>query len=369
MNINHKKRIFLVALPAFLLAIGSGVSAQENYHGNKNDVLAITDAGDDSVRFFDAKSGKLLTSPVVQPSTDLAGPAGILFNGQDGKFIVVFQNFGSVRSEVIQYNAAGNRRSVLISRDDPNGPFSGRGAVLLKNEDDSRTLFVADQVGEGVDPGKLLAYRVNGTKVTFLGNLDPNLKKPGTTGQFHPRAIVLGPDGYLYVSLRNIPESCGGSILRFDPKKLAFKDILVSNPVDCALNTNDLHRPEGLVFSPDGDLYVTSFRKDPTDNDKILIISKRDRKDGSISLPLDRIDLYSVANAEPRAFAQALLFGPNRNLFVPISNTGEVRRYNVQTKAFWTFITPGRGLIEPQYLSFGKTNPATLAYEGKDEQR
>jgi hypothetical protein len=94
--------------------------------------------------------------------------------------------------------------------------------------------------------------------------------------------------------------------VRFDPK-VAFKDVLMANPVDCKANVNDLHRPEGLVFSPRGDLYVTSFQRDAGDTDKILIISKEERRRGKTRLPLDRIDLYTVG--QPRAVAQALLFG------------------------------------------------------------
>jgi hypothetical protein len=61
-------------------------------------------------------------------------------------------------------------------------------------------------------------------------------------------------------------------------------------------------------------------------------------------------------------YAQALLFGPRGDLFVPMSNVGEVRRYDVASKTYRTFVPPGRGLVEPWFLSFGKTDPATLAY-------
>jgi len=81
-----------------------------------------------------------------------------------------------------------------------------------------------------------------------------------------------------------------------------------------------------------------------------------------------KIDLYTLG--EPRAFAQALLFGPGGNLFVPISGppggpeTGEIRRYDVLTKKelLPPFVQSGI-LGSPFYLTFGGTNPATLAYE------
>jgi hypothetical protein len=349
----------MMVFHALLLTLGIGITMSSHAHGT--DVLAVGDLSDNSVRFFSSRTGKLLQSPLIEPgSGGLRGPMGILFDAHRKEWIVANQNIGQpFPGEILRYDASGRPLGALVARTDPDAPFAPRGIVFVKNRG-SRVLFVADLGDVGI-PGKLLAYRVTGTRASLIANLDPNLKHPGTTGPFHPRGIVLGPDGYLYVSIRNLPGPCGGSIVRFDPKKLAFKDILMSNPVDCKGNINDLHRPEGLVFSPRGDLYVTSFQKDPSDTDKILIISKEDRRKGKIHLPLDRIDLYAAG--EPRAFAQALLFGPHGNLFVPITNTGEVRRYNVDSKAYWTFVPVGRGLGAPAYLSFARTNPATLAYD------
>lgn len=157
--------------------------------------------------------------------------------------------------------------------------------------------------------------------------------------------------------------------MRFNPKTGAFVDIFVAGDSE-----NDLQRPDGLVFSPDGTkLYVASFRRalepagtgsDPSDNDKILIFSATD---GSY---LDKIDLAApVADGGDRAFAQALLFGPDGRLYVPISgggsDTGSVRAYDVATKTYEVFIPPGSfgDSGQPRYLTFGRTDPATLNYK------
>jgi hypothetical protein len=151
-----------------------------------------------------------------------------------------------------------------------------------------------------------------------------------------------------------------GYVLRFHAKTGDFLDVFASHQPTADDCSKHLHRPEGVVFGPDEKLYVSSFRVDPSDTDKILIF------DGETGQCLDQIDLYNAQRGEPRAFAQALLFGPKRRLFVPMNNTGEVRRYNVKTKTFDVFVRSaahGGPLQNPWYLTFGKTNPRSLAYD------
>jgi sugar lactone lactonase YvrE len=211
------------------------------------------------------------------------------------------------------------------------------------------TLYVADH-----DGGRVASYHLDSG--AFLGNLDTG----GFDRPFFPRGIVRGPDDLLYVSVTNLLNGDGftGYVVRFNAKTGRFVDIFTSNVAGgCAAH---LHRPEGLVFGPDHKLYVTSFRADAADADKILVF---DRKTGKC---LDKIDLSQVG--EERAFAQALMFGPQKRLFVPISSTGEVRRYNVESKTFDVFVRrPGGNLggplLAPFYLSFGQTDPGTLEYD------
>jgi hypothetical protein len=119
-----------------------------------------------------------------------------------------------------------------------------------------------------------------------------------------------------------------------------------------------------LVFGPDGNLYVTSFRASSRDTDKILIFAGRTL--------LTQIVLDQVG--QDRAYAQALLFGPGPvstrdYLFVPITtpngpNAGQVRRYDVTdlSKISFDIFVPTTSkqnspLGSSWYLTFRNTSP------------
>lgn len=330
------------------------------------DSLYIGDLDDDTVKRFDAKTGKFQGDFVGKGKTPLKGPMGLIFNS-DHDMVVSNQNSGANKSGEIlkQDGATGAFLGALVPHNDPSAPFAPRGVVL-----NDGVLFVASIVepGKNNPPGRLLAYTEEGV---FLADLTPDhdTEFPGafSTEEFHPRGVVIGPDGLLYVSVVDDPELklLPGWVLRFDPDDNgSFVDVFASDQdPGCAAH---LHRPEGLVFGPDGNLYVTAFRASAADTDKILILN------GSTGACLGQIELAQVG--APRAFAQALLFGPAGFLFVPISgggSAGAVRRYNVTDPAHLTFpftsIVPpaasGGPLGQPWYLTFGKTNPATLAYD------
>jgi DNA-binding beta-propeller fold protein YncE len=299
--------------------------------------------------------GRFLGSFVPSGDNGLNGPRGLIFD-HNGNLLVTNQNVlpppppAPQNGSILKYDAhTGQFLGYLVNPNDPNAPFSPRGIVLSKQN----VLFVAD-IGEV--EGEVRMY--NGTTGVFLGNLDHSGFSP-----FHPRGLVFGPDGLLYVSSFDFLDPNKGWVLRFDTKTNKLIDVFISND-----DIKDLHRPEGLVFGPDGNLYVTSFRANVNDTDKILVVNRHTRK------LFAKIDLDAVG--QPRAFAQALLFGPDGKLFVPITgngpDTGSVRRYDVHhPKKFDVFVPPasaGGPLGMPWYLTFGNTDPATLDYEGDREE-
>ncbi|EKQ67503.1 PEP-CTERM putative exosortase interaction domain-containing protein [Leptolyngbyaceae cyanobacterium JSC-12] len=72
-------------------------------------------------------------------------------------------------------------------------------------------------------------------------------------GLTRPYGNAFGPDGNLYVSSFRTNQ-----ILRFDSKTGAFIDIFASDNNGGFGSTNGLNGPNGLLFGPDGSLYVTT---------------------------------------------------------------------------------------------------------------
>lgn len=340
-----------------------GVSVYVPAYGDQNDdeVLYIGDVGDDTVKTIDAKTGKLVGTFVESGSGGLSGPMGLIFRG--GRLLVVNQNFGADNGEILRYNRrTGDFVDPLVASDDPNAPYAPRGMVRAPYGD---TLYVADvgtQDDDCRNQGRIARYR--GSNGQYLGDLD----RSGFGAAFHPRGLVLGPDGLLYVSAIGCPlpedplfAPLTGYILRFNPGTGRFLNVFASD-----LTVTSLHRPEGLVFDEHGDIWVASFRADAADSDKIL---KLDGKTGKLRsvLPL----APPTSSGGKRAYAQAILFGPGGDLFIPISGgdgsvAGEVRRCDTHRKSLsCKVIVPANGtLIAPYYLTFEHTNPSTLEFEG-----
>ena len=356
------------------------------------DSLYIGDLIDDTVKAFDALTGEFQGLFVKKEAKGkIRDPQGLIFN-PEGNLLLANQNEGTQKAGEIRKHdgATGAFLGALVSHSDKNAPFVPRGIVLLKGiVPEKDVLFVADITvkGKNAPPGRLLEYTGQGV---FLADLTPDHDTfPGTKSQdeFHARGLVVGPDGLLYVSVCDDldPTSADfnplpGWILRFDPKTGAFVDVIASynNLYPTAVTCADLHRPDGLAFGPDGRLYVTAFRANGSDTDKILIVAPpppTHPQNGKWTF-IGKIDLDQVDNDpdhdQPRAFAQALLFGPGGSLFVPIAgngpDTGSVRQYDAVTKKYTIFVPAsgnGGALGVPEYLTFGNTDPATLAYQSQ----
>lgn len=305
------------------------------------DVLYVGDGGDNTIKAFDPATGTLLWTSQGSGISGLAGPRGIIIN-QD-MLLVVNQNADlGAAGEVLRYHAlTGQFEDALISSTDATAPFAPDGIVRGLDGND---LFVANMLRKpNFGPkGRVNHYASDGT-------LMDEWKIKGN--EHHPRGLVFGPDGLLYVTARDFMNGLGGTVLRIsaDGKAEVF--------IDDKGGPGQLNRPDGLTFGPDGRLYVTSFQAAFGDTDSIRIYEP----DGIFVGKIDLDDGMTM----PRTYAQSLLFGPEGKLFVPILTTGEIRCYNTPTTGDYSVIVSSGGpLLAPWYMTFSYTNPSTLAFDG-----
>lgn len=383
----------LATVPAALVLLASAALLGGAAHAEE-DVLYVGDVGaqqdttDDTIKRFDVRTGEYLGVLIPPPrNPPLIGPTGLIVRGQI--LYVANQNtfqpfpgdirlYKRVRGRIVEEDVV---PAQILGKNNHDAPFAPRGMVLWS---DSNLLVASAASNNSGSPGEVLKY-------TLAGQLVAALAHPEFA---HPRGVVIGPDHQLYVSnVQNFPAGNGGQVLRFDPASGRLLDVFISNDVgpqgdlrspkgDC---NDNLNRPEGLVFGPDGNLYIASFRAGVGDVDRILIFAgptSRHARPGTClgSIELDKFPTQAVPNP-PRSFAQALLFGPGGVLFVPIANltldpnvvdSGAIRRYQVvgttSPMRLPDFVPPHDAnflpLRAPIYLTFGKTDPGTLAYGG-----
>ncbi|MEM5342215.1 hypothetical protein [Paraburkholderia azotifigens] len=326
------------------------------------DDVFIGDVGDNSVKAFDATSGAFNGIFIAPKSAGLKGPMGMIFT--EGQLVLVNQNSAGggsgQRGEILRFDGAtGTFIGKLVASSDRNAPFAPQGLVRGGPDNAYYVADLGDQSKKCTNEGNVKAYDNAGA---FLGDLD----RHAFTEEFHPRGLVYGPDGLLYVSAVGCLDPTDalyapltGYVLRFNASTRQFVDVFASNAT-----VPSLHRPEGLVFDSKGNLWVTSFRDNtnPNDTDKIL---KLDGKTGRL---VDTLPLWTSGSS--RAFAQAILFGPGGKLFVPITGNaldtaGQVKSCDIATKQCDVIVQAGGVLQSPWFLIFRSTDPATLRYTGQ----
>lgn len=356
-------RTVFSCLIALVMTVGIGLNGYADTPDRfKADVLYVGDGGDNSIKSFNANTGDYLGKFIPNDNdVRLIGPMGLIFVLD--KLLIVNQNVDQqpLSGEILRYQRdTGDFIDALVpacTAPCNSAPFAPRGIVrgLLP------TVYVADLGDFSPDnPGKVMQFGA------FRGKFIRNLDTAGFGKDFFPRGIVFGPDGLIYVSVTGNLASgdpLSAYILRFNPITGKFNKIFAQYKADSKDCSKDFHRPEGLVFGPDGNLYVTSFRNnggnitsDPQNVDSVLVFNR------STGNCISQIPFYNPVLSQPRTFAQAILFGPNGRLFASMNNTGEIRSYDVEHKTYKHFVNIGGPLVSPWYMTFGKTDPSTLEY-------
>jgi hypothetical protein len=331
--------------------------------GGASSYLLVADYDGSRVLRYDAATGAFAGELISHKSGGLNQPQGMVI-GPDGYVYVACGEVyggGNVKA-VLRFNAVtGEFVGNFTGSDHLVGPH----AVLFGPDGN---LYVSDG---GLGTGAPHVAKFDGRTGAYLGELVP----PGTAGQTAPFGMVFGPGHRgvkydLYVS-----SFANGSVQRYDG--------LTGKPMGSfvAGGSGGLAYPIGLTFGPDGNLYVASMGSWAGASDCIM------RFDGQTGAPMPSLGNAGAVFIE--AGSGGLLspfgtpiFGPDGNgdgrqdLYVPsfqFDGSNKSKAKTASVKCFdgisgeyiddFVGVNSG-GLDQPNYLSFTKTNPMTLAYEG-----
>lgn len=373
---------WMIVGAALLSGLSAGQSARADDGNSANDgaeYIFIGEVGDpststdDAIKRVNLSTGEVQVFATTSFTDGLNGPMGLIFNG--GELIVSNQNFGATNGDVLRFDGrTGAFINFLVSTTARGAPYAPQGIVFGGASSGEGNGYQPDQYyvaefgtrGDSCIKGKEGDIRVYSESGASAGVLNHGQFKPN----FYPRGVVFGPDGMLYVTARGCPYADDGAtaqklayLLRFNPYTRKLVDVIATNDT-----VEGFHRPEGLVFDSNGYLWVTSFR-DATNSEDVDRILKFDVKTGKV---IDAIPLSDKAS-DPRAYAQAIVFGPGGKLFVPISGgapetAGQLRRYDIKTKQYNLIVkenSAGGGLIAPWFAIFRSSDPATLKYRNR----
>jgi hypothetical protein len=130
-----------------------------------------------------------------------------------------------------------------------------------------------------------------------------------------------------------------------------------------------------LTFDAHGNVYVVGRQPtaSTTGTDKLLAFAPTTSGPWACASIAGQpwIDLDQAG--QTHTYARSLLFGPGGYLYLPITSptvsggdTGAVRQYDLTTGNYTEFVAPFsglRGLADWWWMTFGYTNPTTLAYQ------
>jgi DNA-binding beta-propeller fold protein YncE len=162
----------------------------------------------------------------------------------------------------------------------------------------------------------------------------------GSGGLSSPEGLVFGPNGNLFVA-----DETTNSVLEYNGTTGSFVSDFVPS------GSGALFRPQGLTFGPDGNLYVSTSSQDFTNR-----VLKFDGTRGTFLSAIPIVTAPSSASGAP--LTTGLAFGTDGNLYAgsgpiyrdsEITDDGQVVKYNLATKNLSTLAR----VNGPKDLTFG----------------
>ena len=314
---------------------------------------------------YDESTGAFVDQIDPKNLANMNTPTCLVF-GPDHNLYVSDRLFKTSQQAVLQYNGTSGAFQAVFASQDLGSP---RGVVFGPDGD----LYVVDG-GPGSDGTDASVERFDGQTGAFLSDF----VAPGSGGIAHPGFEVFGPDGNLYVG-----DVHSGRILRYDGTTGAPLPGAGNTGADfVAAAAGGLDAPQGMVFGPDGNLYVASgnFFTAPDGpaykgDDPPGAVLKFEGPTGPT--PGAFLGTFIAGGSGGLANPLGLLFGPDGDLYVSScvksgdvykaeAHTSVVLRYDGTTGAFLsTLVAPDSGGLRcPLSMCFTETDPTTLNFDG-----
>lgn len=167
-----------------------------------------------------------------------------------------------------------------------------------------------------------------------------------------PQGITHDAAGWVYIAVEG-----DDKIVRVDPATAPLtEDFVFDDPLTPVDESGGLNGPTGVVFGPDGNLYVASFA-----SNQIL------RYDGTTGVFLG---IFVAAGSGGLNGPDAgIAFGPDGHLYVPSHFNHRVLRYDGTTGAFLDAFIPASsgGLTNPRSIVFRSDGRVLVSSQGSDQ--